>query len=145
MNSCLCVNWICVREECFLWYEKSAPSFAARARRAPCLVVSDRGVCVCFVLYVCASDLRLVYLWGMGSPRVCGMRVYGHVQWPIVTSEPVVYIVSGGWPSATWFARVSARSLPREWLWAFIFPRCVRMPAPQRVIRVCVIDMRVSR
>jgi hypothetical protein len=60
---------------------KSAPSSAARARRAPCLDVCERCVCVCvcLVLYVCASVLRLVYLKGVGSPRVCGMRVYGEV------------------------------------------------------------------
>ena len=31
----------------FLWREKSAPSSAARARRAPCLDVCERGMCVC--------------------------------------------------------------------------------------------------
>jgi hypothetical protein len=41
---------------------KSAPSTAARARRAPCLEVCARGVCVYLVLYVCALVLRLVYL-----------------------------------------------------------------------------------
>ena len=65
------------------------------------------------------------------------MRVYGQVQWPIDTSEPVVYVTSGGCPSASWFACVSARSFPNEWLCAFILPRCVRMPALQRVLRVC--------
>ena len=50
INSCLWVNWIFVSVVCFLWKEKSAPSFAARARRAPCLVVCERGVCVCLVL-----------------------------------------------------------------------------------------------
>jgi hypothetical protein len=69
---------------------------------------------VWFLLYVCASALRLVYLYGIGSPRVWGMRVYGKVQWPIDTYEPVVCVVSGGCPSATWLARVSARSLPSE-------------------------------
>jgi hypothetical protein len=49
------------------------------------------------------------------------MSVYGHVQWPIDTSEPVVYVESGVCPSATWLDRVSARSLPSEWLWALIF------------------------
>ena len=81
----------------------------------------------------------------MGSPRVCGMRVCGQVQWPIDTSEPVVYVVSGGWPSATWLAIVSARSFPSEWLCALILPRCVRVPALQRVLRVCVMERSVSR
>jgi hypothetical protein len=94
---------------------------------------------------VCASVLRLVYLWGMGSPRVCGMRVYGHVPWPIGTSEPAVYVVSGGCPSATWLAREFARSLPIEWLCALILPRWVRMPGSQRVLRVCVMELSVSR
>jgi hypothetical protein len=34
----------------FLWKVKSAPSSAARARRAPCLDVCERGVRVCLVL-----------------------------------------------------------------------------------------------
>jgi hypothetical protein len=55
------------------------------------------------------------------------MRVCGHVLWPIDRSEPVVYVVSGGCPPATWLANVSARSLPRELLCDLIFPRCVRM------------------
>jgi hypothetical protein len=64
---------------------------------------------------------------GYGFPRVCGRRVYGQVQWPIDTSQPVVYVVSGRCPSGTWLASVSARSLPSEWLCALILPRCVRM------------------
>jgi hypothetical protein len=47
MNSCLWVNWVLVSDVCFLWKEKSAPSSAARARRAPCLDVCERAVCVC--------------------------------------------------------------------------------------------------
>jgi t-SNARE complex subunit (syntaxin) len=35
----------------FLWNVKSAPSSAARARRAPCLVVCE--VCVCVCVCVC--------------------------------------------------------------------------------------------
>jgi hypothetical protein len=81
----------------------------------------------------------------MGSPRVWGMRVYGQVQWPIDTFEPMVYVVSGGCPSATWLASVSARSLPNEWLCALILPRCVRMSDSQRVLRVCVMERCVSR
>jgi hypothetical protein len=81
----------------------------------------------------------------MGSPRVCGVRVYGQVQWPIDTSEPVVYVVSGGCPFATWLASASARSLPSEWLCALILPRWVRMPSLQRVLRVCVMERSVSR
>jgi hypothetical protein len=46
----------------FLWKVKSAPSAAARARRAPYLVVCERGVCVWLVLHVCAAALSLVYL-----------------------------------------------------------------------------------
>jgi hypothetical protein len=65
------------------------------------------------------------------------MKVYGQVQWPIDSSEPMVYVVSGGCPSAAWLASVSARSLPSEWLRALILPRCVRMPALQRVLSVC--------
>jgi hypothetical protein len=103
---------------CFLWSEMSAPSYTARARRAPCLVVCERGVCVCvcLVMIVCASVLRLLYLYCMGSPRVCGMRVHGHVEWLIDTSEPVMYVVSGGCPSVAWLAIVSGRSLSSEWL-----------------------------
>jgi hypothetical protein len=59
---------------------------------------------VCLVLYVSAFVFRLVYLWDMGSPRVCGTRVYGKVHWPIDTFEPVVYVKSGGCPSAAWLA-----------------------------------------
>jgi hypothetical protein len=81
----------------------------------------------------------------MGSPRVCGMRVYGKVQWPIDASKPVEYVCLGGCPSAAWLASVSARSLPIEWLCALILPRCVRMPDTQRVLRVCVMEWSVSR
>jgi hypothetical protein len=81
----------------------------------------------------------------MGSPRVCGMRVYGHVEWPIDTSELVVYVVSGGCPSAAWLASVSSRSLHNELWCALILPRCVRMPDSQRVLRVCVMVRSVSR
>jgi hypothetical protein len=73
------------------------------------------------------------------------MRVYGRVQWPIDTYELVVYVVSGGYPSATWLASASARSCPSEWLCALILPRCVRMPALQRVFRVCVMERSVSQ
>jgi hypothetical protein len=44
----LCLNWILVSEACLLCNEKSAPSVAARARRAQCLVVWASGVRVCF-------------------------------------------------------------------------------------------------
>jgi hypothetical protein len=81
----------------------------------------------------------------MGPPRVCGIRVYGHVQFPIDTYELVVYVVSGGCPSAAWLARVPARSLPKDWLRALILPRCVRMHDSQRVLRVCVMERSVSR
>jgi hypothetical protein len=43
-DSCLGVNSILVSELCFMWYEKSAPSAAARPRRATCLVVVTSGV-----------------------------------------------------------------------------------------------------
>jgi hypothetical protein len=81
----------------------------------------------------------------VGSPRVCGKSLFGQVQWPIDTFEHVVYVVSGGCPSATRFASVSARSLPSELLCALILPRCVPMPASQRVLRVCVMERSVSR
>jgi hypothetical protein len=29
----------------------------------------------------------------MGSPRVCGIRVYGKVHWPIDTSEPIEIVI----------------------------------------------------
>jgi hypothetical protein len=74
----------------FLWKVKSAPSAAAHARRALCLVVCERGVCVCLLLYVCASVLRLVYMWGVSCPRVSGMNVHGQVHVPINTAELVV-------------------------------------------------------
>jgi hypothetical protein len=80
----------------------------------------------------------------MGSPIVRSMRVYGHVQLPIDTSELVVHVVSGGWPSAAWLPSVSARSLPNERLCASILPRWVRMPDSQRVLRVCVMERSVS-
>jgi hypothetical protein len=41
----------------FLWKEKSAPSSAARARRAPCLEVCERGVCVC--VWCCRCERQL--------------------------------------------------------------------------------------
>ena len=75
MNSCLWVNCVLVSVECFLWKVKSAPSAAARASRAPCLDDCERGVSVCLQLCVCASAFRFVYMWGKGSPWVCGMRV----------------------------------------------------------------------
>jgi hypothetical protein len=62
MNFCLCVNWTWMSDVWFLWKVKSAPSAVARARRAPCLVVCERGVCVWLALYVCALALMLVYL-----------------------------------------------------------------------------------
>jgi hypothetical protein len=51
--------------------------------------VRDGCMVVFGVVYMYAW-LRLVYLWGAGSPRIWGMRVYGHVQVPIDTSEPEV-------------------------------------------------------
>jgi hypothetical protein len=81
-------------------------------------MVCERGVCVCVCVCVCVLGVVCVCVCfevgvyvGMGSPRVCGTRVYGKVQWPIDTFEPVVYVVSGGCPSAAWLASVSARSL----------------------------------
>jgi hypothetical protein len=73
------------------------------------------------------------------------MRVYGLVEWPIDTSKHVVYIVSGGCPSAAWLARASARSSPIEQLSALILPRYVRVPEAQRVLRVHVMERSVSR
>jgi hypothetical protein len=81
----------------------------------------------------------------MGSPRVYGMRVYGQVHWPIDTSKHVVYVVSGGCPSISWLASVSAGSLPSEWLCALILPRCVRKPDSYRVLRMCEMERSVSR
>jgi hypothetical protein len=46
---------------------------------------------------------------GYGFPMVCGMRVYGQVQWPIDTWDHVVYVVSGECPCATWLAIVCLR------------------------------------
>jgi hypothetical protein len=37
-------DWMLVSVVCFLWNVKSAPSSAARARRATCLEVCERGV-----------------------------------------------------------------------------------------------------
>jgi hypothetical protein len=53
MNSCLCVNWIFVKDSCFWCKVKSAPFVGARERRAPCLEVCERGVCLCLVMCVC--------------------------------------------------------------------------------------------
>jgi hypothetical protein len=66
MNSCLCVNWTLVNDVSFLWKVKSAPSAAARARKAPCLVVCERGVWVCLVMYVCASVFEVGVPVGRG-------------------------------------------------------------------------------
>jgi hypothetical protein len=99
---------------------------------------------VWLVMYVCASVLRLVYVKGMGSPRDWGLSVKGQIPWPIDTSKPVVYVVSGGCPSAAWLARVSARSLPDEGLCALILPRCVRTPESRRDLRLCVMERSVS-
>jgi hypothetical protein len=52
INSCLWVNYMLLSVKRFLWKVKSAPSSAARARRAPCLDVCERGVWVCLVLWV---------------------------------------------------------------------------------------------
>jgi hypothetical protein len=50
----LLVNELDVGECCvFLWNVKSAPFSAAWARRAPYLVVCERGVCVLGVVCVC--------------------------------------------------------------------------------------------
>ena len=47
------MNWVLLSVVCLiLWNVKSAPSSAARARRAPCLVVCER-VCVCVCVCVC--------------------------------------------------------------------------------------------
>jgi hypothetical protein len=43
MSFCLCVNKMWVREVYLLWNEKSAPSEAALASRAQCLVVLEKG------------------------------------------------------------------------------------------------------
>jgi hypothetical protein len=40
------------------------------------------------VLYVCASDLRLLYLLGVGSHMVWGTGVYGQELVPIDTAKP---------------------------------------------------------
>jgi hypothetical protein len=71
-------------------------------------------MCVVGAVCVCVSFEDDVSS-GYGSLRIWGMRLYGQVKWPIDTFKPVVYVVSGGRPSATWLARVSARSLPIEW------------------------------
>jgi hypothetical protein len=84
---------------------------------------------VCVIFEVC------VFV-GYGSTRVWGMSVYGHVQWHVDTYKPVVYVVSGGCPSGTWLARMSARSLPIEWLCGLILPRWVRVPELHRVASV---------
>jgi hypothetical protein len=109
-------------------------------------------VCVCVCVCVCVlCDMCVHRILGWCIYRVWitlgfwGMSAYGKVQWPIDTSEPVVQVVSGGCPSATRLARVSARLLPSEWLWALILPRWVRMPNSQRVLRACVMEMSVSR
>jgi hypothetical protein len=52
---------------CFLWNVKSAPSSAARARRAPCLEVCERGVSVFGVVCVCVCFEVGVYI-GYGLP-----------------------------------------------------------------------------
>jgi hypothetical protein len=39
---------------------------------------------------VCVSVLRLVYMWGVGSPKVWDMSVHGHGHVPIDTYEPMV-------------------------------------------------------
>jgi hypothetical protein len=92
-------------------------------------------VCVFGVVCVCVCFEVGVSL-GYGFPYDCGMRVYGHVKWPIYTAEPLVYAVSGGCPSAAWLASVSARSLHSEWLCALILLRFMRMPDSHRVLRV---------
>jgi hypothetical protein len=55
MMSCFCVRWILVSDVWCLWKVKSTPSAAAQERRAPSLVVCERGVWVCLVLYVCVG------------------------------------------------------------------------------------------
>jgi hypothetical protein len=69
-------------------------------------------------LFVCVRSkklsIRLVILYGMGSP--CGWRVsaLGQIHVPIDSHEPLSYVVSGGCPSATRLASASTWSLPRE-------------------------------
>jgi hypothetical protein len=47
---------------CLAWNDKSSPFEAALVNRSSCLVVFERGVCLCIMLCLCASDLKLVYL-----------------------------------------------------------------------------------
>jgi hypothetical protein len=52
----------------FLWNEKSAPFKAARARRALCLVISERGCMRFYVVFVCVS-------FGVGVSEGCGLAL----------------------------------------------------------------------
>jgi hypothetical protein len=60
-------NWTLVSDVCFLWKVKSAPSSAARARRAPCLVVSEWGVCLFGDVCVCIG-FEVAVCAGFGFP-----------------------------------------------------------------------------
>jgi hypothetical protein len=48
--------------------KKSAPFVAARARKAPCLEVLERGVSVFDDVFVFVAFLKMVYLKGVGAP-----------------------------------------------------------------------------
>ena len=94
MNSCSCVNWIFVRVECFLWKEKSAPSSAARTRRAPCLVVCERGVCVFGAVGVCVGFEVGVYV-GYGFPL--SLWYEGVRPGPVTNGHVGACVVCGVW------------------------------------------------
>jgi hypothetical protein len=91
---------------------------------------------VCGWCCTCVRHFEVCVFVGYRSPRVWGMSVYGRVQWPVDTYKPVVYVVSGGCPSAVWLARMLARSLAIEWLCALILPMWVRVPEMHRVASV---------
>ena len=73
---------------------KSAPSSAARARRAPCLVVCERGVCVFAAVGVCVGFEVCVYVW-YGCPL--SLWYEGVRPGPVTDGHVRACVVCGVW------------------------------------------------
>jgi hypothetical protein len=91
-----------------------------------------------------ASALMLVYRyeWGLHGAEGLVCRAVSNC---LVTSAPVVYSVSGEFPSAILLASASAMSVPAKQLCTLILNKYSRMPAAKWVLRVVTIEPSVCR